>query len=306
MATMSANASSAPIPADAKVRVTVESAAQPMSVTSTKIGSEEKGESKIDMAQSSLKQILSSLAETRKYLPNQVYTFLDSMEGKTIDDLRMEAMNLANKAQEEAKKRTGDVKAIVDNANQKVQDAADMARSKTTGIANDIATRSKDLVQPPIEATREATRSVAMRGMETTQGLAMKGLEKSTNLAMQGFTMASTRLMPLVQPVATRAVEYLPAPAKSFLHDNVEGKSLDQLRDSALLVTRKNLLSVKDETTPATLTGLVGEVKNATLSGDLFKNALLFQRRLPATPLERRRCPRTLVRSAGSITWQPR
>jgi len=115
---------------------------------------------------------------------------------------------------------------------------------------------------------------MAMRGLETTQGFAMKGFEKSSNLAMQGFTMASTRLMPLVQPVATRAVEYLPTPAQTFIHENVEGKSLEQLRDSALFATRKNLLSVKDEDKPATLTGLVGEVKDATMSGDLLKNAL--------------------------------
>lgn len=274
MTTMHAKSSAVPMSADAQLRVTVESTATPVvDVASSKVSSEEKNESKTEMAQSSLTQVLSSLAETRKYVPNQVYAFLDSMEGKTLDDLRVEAMNMANKAQEEAKKRTDDVKAIVDNANNKVLDAADMARAKTTDIANDVVQKSKDIVQPPLDRTKEATKSVAMKVNDTTTGLAMKGLNTAQRLAMRGYTIASNQLTPIVQPVAARAVEYLPMPAKDFLEQNIEGKSMNELKNIAILATRKNLLSAKDEVNPD-LPGLAVEVKDATLSGELLKNAI--------------------------------
>jgi len=275
-----ANMEGTPIGADAKLRVTVETAAQPVSVGTTKMMGQSTGK---ENDQTSFKEILSSLAETRKYLPSQVYTFLDSMEGKTLDDLRVEAMHLANKAQEEAKKRAGDVtnygksmidnanqkvndvtnlgKSVVDNANQKVSDVTNMAKSRTS----DLAHKGLDVVQPPIDRTKEATKS-----------LAMKGLEQSVNLAMKGWDITNQTIIPRVQPYVTpyamRVREYLPPTAKEFLKQNVDGKSLDELRNTALSATRKNLLSAKDEKAPSIL-GLAGEVKDATLSGALFSNS---------------------------------
>lgn len=271
---MATTTDSTTAPANAEIRVTVEQGNQPIEISTKKLGLEQKGGSKTgDAAQSSLNQILSSLAETRKYLPSQVYTFLDSMEGKTVDDLRIEAMHLANKAQEEAKKRTDDVKAVVGNANNKVQDAADAARTKTTDIANNLAQKSIDIVQPPIDRTKEATMSIANKVNDTTTGIVSRNLERARNLAMQGYTMTSERLRPVIQPVAVRASVYLPAPAQTFLKENVEGKSLEQLYGDVVKTTRKNLLSVRDETEP-TLRGLVGEFKDATLSGEVFRNSL--------------------------------
>jgi len=276
------NTPSGHLPADAEIRVTVESGNQPVEISNKKMSTEQKGESKTGgVAQSSLNQILSSLAETRKYLPTQVYTFLDTMEGKTLDDLRMEAMHLANKAQDEAKKRTENVKTVVDTANHKVQDVAEAARSTTTDMANNIAQKGKDIVQPPIDLTKEATKSLAAKVNDTTTGLVSRNLERARNIAMKGYMATSERLTPVIQPVASRAAVYLPAPAQTFLKENVEGKSLDQLYNEVIRATRTNLLSVKEDTpTELSLPVLAGEIKTATLSGDILRNSLSLSERM--------------------------
>jgi len=154
----------------------------------------------------------------------------------------------------------------------------DMARERASSLVNQgrdlvqpplqaVANKSLDLVQPPIDATKEATKS-----------LARKTYERTSDVAIQGFNMASSRLVPIVTPYAKRAKEYLPEQTKTFIEQNVEGKSIDELGNTALLVTRKNLLGVKKEKSP-TVMALVTEVKDATLSGDLFKNALSLSER---------------------------
>jgi hypothetical protein len=243
---------------ETKVHVAVEQGVgtgQPAKFVKNK---EEKSESKEDEGVSSLKQILASIAESTKYLPQQVNTFLDSMEGKTLDDLRVEAMHLANKAQEEAKKKAEDVtsmgRSTVDNAKQKVQDVTDMAKNRTA----DIAQKGLDMVQPQIQATKDATMSLANRATQTT-----------TSYATRGLDMLQSNL----KPYAMRAKEYLPEPAKEFVKENLENKSLNEIGQAAITVTRKKLLSVEKETAPTTKE-LALEVKDAALSGKLVKNIL--------------------------------
>jgi len=102
--------------------------------------------------------------------------------------------------------------------------------------------------------------------------------------------MAQNTLLPVVvpvaekaqvtlTPVALKAKEYLPESARSLvdqLQDQVKGKSFNEVYNLFLNTTRKNLLSIKlkpDAPAPS-LRDLVGEVKDATLSGALFNNTL--------------------------------
>jgi vacuolar-type H+-ATPase subunit H len=226
----------------------------------------------------SFKQILSSLAETKKYLPQQVNTFLDSMEGKTIDDLRFEAMHLANKAQEEAKRKTTET---VDNVKQKAQDITDMAKSRTSDMKQKGVDMVNNVVQPPLQATQNTTKNLASAVNEKTTGLMSKGLDytKSTIIPMLTpyAVQAKTTVTPYAEklvPYAKQAKQYLPPGVKTFVETNVEGKSPEELGKFALGTTRKELLNAKNEKEIPSLGQLVGEVKQATLSGNLFYNVL--------------------------------
>jgi vacuolar-type H+-ATPase subunit H len=263
------------------VNVTVQPAMAPIG---------EKMESKEgEETNTSFKQILASLAETKKYLPQQVNTFLDSMEGKTIDDLRFEAMHLANKAQEEAKRKTTET---LDNVKQRAQSITDMAQ----GVADNAKTRTSDIkqkgvdlvnnvVQPPLQATQNTTKNLATAVNEKTTGLYSNALEYTRNtllpMALPYAQRAQTMVVPyaeMLKPYAVQAKILLPQPAKEFVEKNVEGKSPEELAKKSMVLARTKLLNAdeKSATEIPSLGQLLGEVKNATFSGKIFYNALGF------------------------------
>jgi hypothetical protein len=211
------------------------------------------------------KQILSSLAETKKYLPQRVNTFLDSMEGKSLEDLRGEAMQLAEKAKEEAKKKTQDVenirKSTVESAKKTVHDVAE----KSTDIAN----KGLEMVTNTTKATRERTSSLANKGMEIVSNTTKPVRERTSSLANKGLEVVQNT----TKATADRVKEYLPEDLKGFIEKNIEGKTLNQLRMDAMNTTRKKLLSVEKENDPS-LREFAMEVKDAVQSGTLAKNVL--------------------------------
>jgi cell division septum initiation protein DivIVA len=215
---------------------------------STSTTSEEKTESKSDEPAQAFKQILSSLKDTQKYLPEQFNTFIESMEGKSIDDLKSDAMHLANKAQEEAKKRTSEVadygKASLESARSKAQDVMNKAQEQTSNLTGNLS----EMVQTPLKATAEKTSGLANRGVEAAQ----------TTIA----------------PYASMAKEYLPEPAKDFVDKNISNKSLQELRQDAIVATRKNLLGVTDTSKAPSLRDLANEIRGALWSGKLLKNSI--------------------------------
>jgi hypothetical protein len=75
--------------------------------------------------------------------------------------------------------------------------------------------------------------------------------------------------------VTSRARAYLPEPAKAFVEQNLDGKTIYELRNMALLTTRKALLNAdaKENEQPS-LSKVAGEFKDAATSGALFTNAL--------------------------------
>jgi hypothetical protein len=103
-------------------------------------------------------------------------------------------------------------------------------------------------------------------------------------------------VMPIVKPMAERAQatltpvalkvkDYLPETAKNLvdqLQDQVKGKSLSEVRDLAVNATRKNLLNVNKDDQPS-LRDLTMEVKEATKSGVLMKNALELSEKAAGT-----------------------
>jgi hypothetical protein len=252
---------------------------------SKKVISGEKIESKEADIESntSFKQILASLAETKKYLPQQVNTFLDSMEGKTIDDLRFEAMHLANKAQEEAKRKTSET---LDNVKQRAQsitdmaqDVADTAKTRT----NDIKQKGVDLVNVPIQATQNTTKNLANAVNEKTTGLMSNAWDYTRNtlfpIALPYAQKAQTMVVPYAEklkPYAIKAKVLLPQPAKEFVEKNVEGKSPEELAKQSVVLARTKLLNAEEKaaTEIPSLGQLVGEVKNATFSGKIVYNVL--------------------------------
>lgn len=251
---------------ETNVHVTVQ---QPASAipSSEKMESKSSNETTMD-ASAALKQILGSLAETKRYLPQQVNSFLDSMEGKTIDDLRMEAMHLANKAQEEARKKTAET---VETAKQRAQGLTDRAKARTSDLTQKGMDMVNNVVQPPLQATTGATKSLANKVNDTTMNIASSAWQKAQSTLMP---YAET-MKPMVAPYATKAKEYLPESARTFVEQNIEGKSPEELSKLALSKTRKNLLSVKANTDKVpTLYELLSEFRTATTSGDLFRNAL--------------------------------
>jgi hypothetical protein len=94
-----------------------------------------------------------------------------------------------------------------------------------------------------------------------------------TPYAVQAKTTVTPYAEKLV-PYAKQAKQYLPPGVKTFVETNVEGKSPEELGKFALGTTRKELLNAKNEKEIPSLGQLVGEVKQATLSGNLFYNVL--------------------------------
>jgi len=136
-----------------------------------------------------------------------------------------------------------------------------------------------ELVQPPIQATKDATKSLANKGLETTTGLANRGLEMAQNTLMPVMIPVAQQAQTTLTPVALKAKEYLPESVRSLVdevQDQVRGKSFNEVYNLFLNTTRKNLLSIKvklDAPAP-TLKHLMGEVKDATMSGALLNNTL--------------------------------
>jgi vacuolar-type H+-ATPase subunit H len=256
-------------------------------MASNVIGQEKMESKEGEESTTSFKQILASLSETKKYLPQQVNTFLDSMEGKTIDDLRFEAMHLANKAQEEAKRKTTEtvenVKQKAQDIQQKAQGITDMAKTRTNDIKQKGVDMVNNVVQPPLQATQNTTKNLATAVNEKTTGLASSALDYTRNtlfpMALPYAQRAQTMVTPyaeMLKPYAVQAKVLLPLPAKKFVEQNVEGKSPEQLAKAAMVISRTKLLNAaeKDATEIPSLGQLVGEVKKATFSGKIFYNAL--------------------------------
>jgi predicted phage tail protein len=165
-----------------------------------------------------------------------------------MDDLKTEAMHLANKAQEEAKKRTTEVadygKASLESARSKATDVMQKAQEQTSNLTGNLT----EMVQTPLKATAD----------------------KTTGLANRGVEMAQTT----IKPYASMAKEYLPEPAKNFVDTKIANKSLDELRKDAMTVTRKNLLGVSDTTKAPSLREFAAEIRGALWSGKLLKNTI--------------------------------
>jgi len=246
--------------------------------SSSSKGEEKLVESKEDDTSVTFKQILSSLAESKKYLPENVNKFLDSMEGKSLDDLKNEAISLASKAQEEAKKKTEEVEnygmSKLENAKKSAQEMADMVTKTTvdaTKKTSSLATNSIEMVRNlPMNAVRR-TSDLANKSLEIAQDATKATAErvKASPLANRGLDMIRDN----TKIVIDKSLPYLPESVKDYYDKNLEGKSLEELTNEAVLSTRKNLLSVEKEEMPD-VKGLALEVTDAVSNGKLFKNLL--------------------------------
>jgi len=200
------------------------------------------------------------------------------VEGKSLDDLKDEAMNLASKAQEEAKKKTEDVETYgmskIENAKKTAQEMADMVTKTTmdaTKKTSSLANRGIEMVQNlPKNAVRR-TSDLANKSLEIAQDATKATAErvKQSPLASRGLEMLQSN----VKIAMEKSKPYLPENVKDFVEKNIENKSLPELTNDVISSTRKNLLSAEKEEMPD-MKGLALEVTDAVTSGKLVKNVL--------------------------------